>query len=278
MKGSKVAKLKLGVIVKPGDDPEDEITKVSELHLETLQISSWAPPKWTDDWFARITESAKRHHVEITAFWAGCTGPYVWNFLEGPRTIGLVPPEYRSQRVEQLKLAAHFAARFNIPAVVTHVGFIPEDPGDPNFDATVDAVREVARHCADLGVQFWFETGQETPVTMLRTIERVGTDNLGINLDPANLILYGKANPVDALDVFGTYVREVHAKDGLYPTDGADLGREVPLGQGKVNFPALVKKLKSLGFGGALTIEREISGPEQIADIKAAIALLRPLC
>ena len=95
----------------------------------------------------------------------------------------------------------------------------------------------------------------------------MGCDNLGINLDTANLILYGKANPVDALDVFGRYVRNLHAKDGLYPTNGHDLGTEVRLGDGKVDFRALFQKLKELGYDSYVTIEREIEGPEQAADI-----------
>ena len=89
--------------------------------------------------------------------------------------------------------------------------------------------------------------------------------------------MYGKANPIDALDVFGEYVRDVHAKDGCYPTDGHNLGEEKPLGEGKVNFPEFVKKLKEIGYDGALTIEREISGEKQIADIKAAKILLGKL-
>ncbi len=127
------------------------------------------------------------------------------------------------------------------------------------------------------GQYLLFETGQETPVALRRVIEAVGTGNLGINLDSANLILYGKANPVDALDVFGKFVRGVHAKDGLYPTDGQNLGEEVPIGQGKVDFPALIDRLKELGYSGALTIEREISGPEQIKDILEAKAFLEKL-
>ena len=127
------------------------------------------------------------------------------------------------------------------------------------------------------GQYFLFETGQETPVTLLRTIEDIGTDNLGINLDPANLILYGKANPVDALDVFGKYVRDVHAKDGLYPTDGKHLGRETPLGEGKVDFPRLIAKLREVGYDGSLTIEREISGEQQLKDILRGKALLEEL-
>ncbi|KYH38344.1 MAG: hypothetical protein AYL31_011640 [Candidatus Bathyarchaeota archaeon B26-1] len=90
--------------------------------------------------------------------------------------------------------------------------------------------------------------------------------------------MYGKANPVDALDIIGTYVRGVHAKDGEYPTNGRELGKEKPIGEGRVDFPALISKLKALGYRGALTIEREISGPQQIEDIKRAKAYLEALC
>ena len=118
-------------------------------------------------------------------------------------------------------------------------------------------------HCKNNGQFFIFETGQETPVTLLRFIEESGLDNLGINLDPANLILYGKANPVDALTVFGKYVKDVHAKDGNYPTDSKHLGEQKKIGEGSVNFPALIAKLKEIGYDGNLTIEREIDNDAQ---------------
>ena len=155
-----------------------------------------------------------------------------------------------------------------LPAIITHLGFIPENASDPAFKDVVNAVRDVASHLAALGMEFWFETGQETPVTMLRLIQEVGTGNLGINLDPANLILYGKANPVDALDVFGAYVRSVHAKDGLYPTSPYQLGEEVKIGSGKVNFPLFLSRLAELNYQGPFIIEREISGSQQVLDIR----------
>ena len=188
-----------------------------------------------------------------------------------------MPPQYRAERVAALKAGAEFAARVGVDTVTTHVGFIPEDPGNPLYPGLLDALRQVVEACAERGLTFCFETGQETPTTLLRVIEDLGGEHLGINLDPANLLMYGKANPVDALDVFGAYVRGVHAKDGEYPTNGRELGVEKPLGQGRVHFDQLIPKLKSLGYAGALTIEREISGPRQIADIKAAIALLEKL-
>ena len=124
------------------------------------------------------------------------------------------------------------------------------------------------------GQAFLFETGQETPVTLLRTIEDIGCDNVGVNLDTANVILYGKANPVDALDVFGKYVRGVHCKDGLYPTNGRELGKEVKIGSGKANLREVIRKLHKLGYAGTLTIEREIEGAQQDADILEARELL----
>ena len=269
-------KLEIGVIVGLAH-AEEEIRKVADLGLRSCQVCSWNPAAWTDETGRQLTAACKARGVKVSSFWSGYSGPAAWNFTEGPSTIGLVPPQYRAQRVAELKAAGDFAAKFKLPSITTHLGFLPEDPGDPNYAGAVAAIAEVAGRCAELGIGFHFETGQETPVTLLRTIERIGLDNLGINLDTANVILYGKGNPVDALDVFGRYVRELHVKDGLFPTDGDHLGREVPVGEGKVDFPAVIARLKSLGFDGPLTIEREISGTQQIADIKKAIAYLERL-
>lgn len=118
------------------------------------------------------------------------------------------------------------------------------------------------------------ETGQETPTTMKRALEDVNRPNLGVGLDTANLILYGKSNPVDAVDMIGPHVKSVHAKDGKWPTDPMKLGEEVLIGTGSVDFAQVFTKLHKLGYGGAITIEREISGPQQIEDVKKEKAYL----
>jgi len=258
--------------------PAEELGKVADLGLRSCQVCTWNPEFYVEPVGRAMMAAAADLGVTVSTLWAGWPGPRVWNFTEGPVTIGLVPPQHRAMRVEALCKAARFAAGAGLGSITTHVGFIPEDPNHPDFAGTVQAVRRVAEACAAGGIEFRFETGQETPVALLRTIEAVGTGNLTVNLDTANLILYGKANPVDALDVIGEYVRGVHAKDGLYPTEGTNLGQEVPLGQGKVDFPVLIARLKGLGYAGPLTIEREITGPQQVADIRAAIDFLRPLC
>lgn len=269
--------LKLGVMAPLEKGPETTIEEVAAFGLPTCQVVCWQRDLLNKESADRLKAAANQRGVEITTLWTGLPGPHVWDFVRGPVSIGLVPPQYQRERIATLKQGADFAARIGVPSITTHVGFIPENMTDPLYPGLLDALREIVGYCADLGLGFWFETGQETPVVMLRVFEDLGYDNLGINLDPANLLMYGKANPVDALDVFGAYVRGVHAKDGEYPTNGRELGVEKRLGEGRVNFPALIAKLKQLKYAGALTIEREISGPQQIEDIRRAIELLSPL-
>lgn len=235
--------------------------------FDNCQLGSWNPKDWTDENAEMVKELCEKYGVTISAFWCGWSGPVVWDFYDGQLTLGLVPPEYRAMRVQQLCDGADWAKKLGVTDVITHMGFIPENPNDPQFAPFCVAVRSVAGHLKKNEQWLLFETGQETPVTMMRCFEKVNMDNLGINLDTANLILYGRANPVDALDVFGKYVRNIHAKDGFYPTNGHSLGHEVRLGDGKVDFKALFKKLKELEYDGYVTIEREIWNEQQQPDI-----------
>ncbi|HJA93666.1 MAG TPA: sugar phosphate isomerase/epimerase [Candidatus Eisenbergiella merdipullorum] len=261
--------MKIGTCVSLNtmDDIEQKLETLQKNGFDSCQLLAWNPAVWTKENAVRLQELLDQYDICVSAFWCGWEGPKVWDFYDGQLTLGLVPPEYRRMRVQNLCDGADFAHLLGLTDVVTHMGFIPENPNDPNFGSFCVAVRTVAEHLKKNGQFLLFETGQETPVTMLRCFERVGMDNLGINLDTANLILYGKANPVDALDVFGKYVRNLHAKDGLYPVNGHDLGQEVPIGEGKVDFHALFKKLHELGYDSYVTIEREIDGPQQLTDI-----------
>jgi len=269
-------RLPLGVIISLDSILRDGIAELEHLGLRTCQLSAWNAAQYTPENAARVRE-AMGDRVTISCLWAGWPPPAVWDFVDGPLTLGLVPAAYRAARVEGLKRGADFARMLGVADVTTHVGFIPENPSTTEYREVVIAIREVAQYCKNLGQHFNFETGQETPITLLRTIDDVGTGNLGVNLDPANLLLYGKANPVDAMDIYQGLVRGVHVKDGFYPTNGRALGREVPVGQGLVNFPALLAKLNRYGYRGPLTIEREISGPQQHKDILMAIEFLNKL-
>lgn len=266
--------MRLGVIGNVEEDPDKAIGRIRELGFPTCQVRM---ERYSAELAGRLRAALGQHEVEATAVMELGPGPKIWDFVQGPLTVGLVPPSTRRARIEALKNASDFAKQAGIPAIHTHCGFIPEDPNLDLYKETVAAIREVVSHCKGNGVTFLYETGQETPITLLRTIMDVGLDNQGINLDTANLILYGKANPLDALDVIGTYVRGLHAKDGLYPTDPRRLGEEVPIGEGKVDFPRIILRLKDLGYRGPITIEREISGPKHTEDILRAKAYLEKL-
>jgi sugar phosphate isomerase/epimerase len=253
------------------------LEEVRRFGLKVCQVVNWNADLWTDEAADRLREESRTSGVRITSLWTGYPGKSVWNYVDGPTTLGLIPKEWRAARVAALKRGGEFAQRAGLPATITHLGFIPENPKDPTFLEIVATVRDIAEFLGERGLEFWFETGQETPVTLLRLIEDVGTGNLGINLDPANLILYGKGNPVDALDVLGPYVRNIHAKDGLYPTDPNELGREVKVGQGRVRFPEFVARLREIGYTAEFIIEREITGEQQRRDIAETVEYLRSL-
>jgi L-ribulose-5-phosphate 3-epimerase len=269
--------MRIGVFVSVQQLLNEGLGAVQEMGFDNCQLGCWDMSLYTSENAEKVMRETQNRGVEITTLWAGWPGPTKWDFIDGPQVLGLVPREYRPVRLDALKLAARFAVSIGISSITTHAGFIPENPSDPLYKEVVEAVKEIGEHCRERNLEFWFETGQETPITLRRALEDTGLDNLGVNLDPANLLMYGKANPVDAVDVLGALIRGVHAKDGDYPTDVRALGRELPIGQGRVDFRALISKLAGQGFGGSLTIEREITGPEQRRDIMRGRDYLREI-
>ena len=260
----------LGLVVKPADGADATLARVKAMGFTNCFFS-------IDGYLGRYSKSLAqelsgliaKYELTVTTAEVVHPEPLVWDFAQGPATIGLVPRATRAARIDALKQTSDFAKLLGIPQIQTHCGFIPEDPADPLYAETVMAIREVAKHCAGNGQDFLMETGQETPTTMSRAIKDVGQPNLGVGLDTANLILYGKANPSDAVDILGPHIKSIHAKDGKWPTDPMKLGEEVPIGSGLVDFAQVFTKLRAAGYTGAVSIERETDGPQQIQDVKA---------
>ncbi len=275
--------MRVGVLIEifRDTDVDAKFAELRSMGMESCQLVCWDKEIMNQETADKVNAAAEHHKVDITAFWCGWEGPRVWDFYDGQLTLGLVPEAFRFERMKMLQKGITFASMIHVKDVATHVGYMPENPYDPNYAGVLACLKELVKQCKENGQNFLFETGQETPVTLKRAIQDIekelGKGNVGINLDPANLVMYGKANPVDALEVFGEYVMGIHGKDGRYPTDGHMLGEEVPLGQGKVNYPAFVAKLKEIGYAGDITIEREISGEEQKKDIVMAKAVLDEL-
>jgi L-ribulose-5-phosphate 3-epimerase len=246
----------LGVIAS-GDNPEENLKVVRELGFPTCQLNvrSYSP-----ELAVRLSATLQKYGLKPTSLICMGPGVYKWNLTEGPSTIGLVPRENRPARVERLKQGIDFCKSAQIPAVHAHFGFIPENPKDILYIEFIETMKPIGEYALKHGIDIYFETGQETPVTLLRAIQDIGTGNLWVNYDTANLVMYGKANPLDGLKVIGKYVKALHAKDGTYPVDPNQLGKEVPIPTGEVNFPAIISYLKKLNFNGNITIEYELAG------------------
>jgi sugar phosphate isomerase/epimerase len=264
-----VKPFELGLLIVPFGAPEEKFRVLHDLGLTNCFLSlDGYINGFTPAVVAQFKELTAKYNITVTTVEVVRPEPLEWNFLKGPSTIGLVPPKYRAARMDALRQVSDFAKQLGVEQVQTHCGFIPEDPADPLYPEAVEAIKKVAEHCHGNGQYFLMETGQETPTTMSRMIRDVAMPNLGVGLDTANLILYGKANPVDAVDILGPHIRAMHAKDGKWPTNPSELGEEVKIGQGLVNFREVFTKLKKVGYKGAVTIERETSGPQQIEDVR----------
>lgn len=273
----------LGLLIKLTDAETigNMLQRVVDFGFSTCQLSTYVPELYTQENADFINGFCDKNKLKITMMWAGWPGNCEWNFTGGPTTVGLVPMEYREERKDIIKKGSDFARLLGVEYVASHAGFIPENMSDPSYPLLVEALKEIALHCRENGQVFCFETGQETPITLLRTMEDIGLDNVGVNLDPANLIMYGKGNAVDSIKILGPYIKGIHVKDGLYPTNGRELGIEVPIGQGDVDMPRFIAKIKDTGYTGPYTIEIELdrrqaeSTPERA--IEEAVSYLKKL-
>ena len=248
----------IGCIVGAGGDVDATFHNLQDMGFTSCQISF--PLDYTQETIDKLKAAREKYGIKITTV-ITVPGRCVWNFTEGPSTIGLVPEAGREQKLDAYRKCIDFCQKAGIPAMHSHFGFIPEDPACEQYKTFIAVMKELATYAKDRGVDIYFETGQETPTTLIRAIKDIGTGNCFINCDTANLLLYGKANPTDAIRQFGHLVRDMHAKDGTYPSadDPYHLGREKPIPEGDVDFPAIISLLKQQGYTGAITIEYEMS-------------------
>lgn len=253
--GSMLNDIQVGVIAS-ADNPEKDLNIVRDLGFPVCQLNIRT---YSPELAKKLTATLEKYKIKAASLICGGPGVDKYTFSEGPSTIGLVPRENRAARVERLKNGMNFCKAAGIPAIQTHFGFIPENPKDVLYSEFVETMKPLGEYALKNGIDIYFETGQETPVTLLRAILDIGTGNLFVNYDTANLIMYGKSNPVDGLKVLGVYVRSLHAKDGKYPTNPYELGKEVPIPMGDVDFPAVISSLKKLNFKGGIIIEYELA-------------------
>lgn len=261
-----------------GRDPAQTIAELTRLGIHSGQLGIpgdldlACAPQW------RAALLAARFRV-FTVF-AAYTGESYADIPTVQRTVGFVPPATRDERERRTLAVSDLAAAISAPGVATHIGFVPESADDPDYLAVRDMVRRICDHAAAHNQTFALETGQEPAHVLLAFINDVDRPNLGINFDPANMILYGTGDPIKALGILASRVISVHCKDGDWPEPGKPgaLGKERALGAGAVGIGRFLAKLREIGYTGPLSIEREASDPARgMKDIEGAIALLADL-
>jgi sugar phosphate isomerase/epimerase len=267
----------VGVMLGVGESPEESIQKVLDVGVNNAQMGRPGDAWLSPDKAAQLKQKIDEMGITITTVFCGFDGESYADIPTVRRTVGFVPQETRAERVAKAREIADFAKILGVEVVAAHVGFVPEEPDDPQYAEVVKVVGEFADYLADNGQLLSLETGQETAPTLQRFIADMGRDNVRVNFDPANMILYGSGDPIEALKLVGEHVVGVHAKDGTPPTEPGQLGTETPLGEGDVGIERFVQTLKDIGYTGPLTIEREITGEQQKADIIEARKLLEQI-
>ena len=271
--------MKYGTLVRLNspDEAAGKFAKLREYGMDACQIV-YKPEKYNENDALIIKKAADDNGIEISAQFCGyrdsnCFWDTRFDFLNS----GINSPFYGGERVNYLISAIPFVKALGVSDMIIHPGFIPNDPFAEAYSRMLAAVALLGARLRAAGLNLLFETGTESPISLLRLILDSGLDNLYINLDTANPIMYGYGNPVDALYTFGKYVRNTHFKDGLPPTIPGKLGPEVRIGTGHVDFPKVTAMLKELGYDRYVIIEREIGGEEQTRDILEAMGYIRKL-
>ena len=251
-----------------------------ELGVPTIQLHAPAQQTRTKANAQRFLAHLEELDIKLTAVFGGFEGESYADIPTVSKTVGLVPPATRAARTKEMKEIADFARLLDCRVVALHLGFITHDRESKDYQDIVAVTRDLCDHCRDIEQDLHLETGQESAEGLLEFIHDVKRNNLFVNFDPANMILYGTGEPIEALQRIGKFVHSVHCKDATWSAKpGKEWGTEVPLGKGAVGMDDYLRTLAGLGYNGPLTIEREIpqDPARQKAEISHAINLLQEL-
>lgn len=268
--------MEIGLLLWAEGTAEETWKHLTDFGLRALQLG--VPPTLdcvaaAMDWKTVLDRSP----VIVTAAVCSYAGEDYSNLATVHESVGFTTERYRAERIARTKEVSRFARALSVGAVSCHIGFIPADRSERLYKELVDIARVLCDAAAANEQNFVLETGQESAKVLLGFLADVGRSNLKVNFDPANMILYGSGDPLQALALLQSHVLSVHCKDGRSPVAGSGmLGQECALGDGEVDFPAFLRLLKQIGYSGVLTIEREEPNQAQkTSDIHLAIERLK---
>ena len=245
--------------------------------IRVVQLALGDPNHATWEEGDAIVERALGASFEITGTMVGFPGEDYTSPETIKRTGGFGEAAQRAERLEIFRWGVERTATLGVGLITTHAGFIPE-PDDPGRASFLDCLGSAASMAAERGIVLALETGQETAGLLRRTLDDLKSSSLKVNFDPANMILYDKGDPIEAIAILAPDIAHVHAKDARYPDRAGEWGEEVALGEGEVGMDAFLEALRKAGYNGPLAIEREVGDQEErVRDIAAGARLLEEL-
>ena len=255
-------------------DLSEVATRVSEAGLSHVQLAVSPLANLDDARREQQLKFLKDAGIQVTAGMCAFDGESYESITMIRKTGGFMPPDLWDQRREHAIHCARLMSEAGVNTISTHVGFIPTSL-DPSYGSMVEKIGFLAGEYARLGVDLLLETGQEKATELLQFLNDLNARNVGVNFDPANMILYGAGDPVEAVTIIGRHIRHVHVKDAISSKrPGTDWGTEVPFGDGQVPTASFFAALAEAGYRGPLVIERE-SGDDRLDDIRRAIEVMQ---
>lgn len=252
--------------------PEDLIAKLEATGIRRVQLAL-DPLREQPQVWGQTEALFRQHGLSLVSGMFGTIGEDYSTLETIRQTGGIAPDATWEQNRQNTEAAAALAARLGLQLVTFHAGFLPHDESDPAFGKMLKRLTEVADIFAARKITLGLETGQETAPVLAGLLHKLKRPNVGVNFDPANMLLYNKGNPIEAVRVLGPWLRQVHIKDAVRTQVPGTWGEEVPAGTGEVDWPVFFATLKKLLYSGNYVIERE-AGNQRVADIRTARELV----
>jgi sugar phosphate isomerase/epimerase len=272
--------LTVGVFYWVGEDAKATVAEIVDLGVESCQLAVVGERKLTPELVEAYRKALADANLSVATVFASYEGERYDDIPTVVRTVGFMPRATRAAREQRTREVIDFGAALGVGSFGCHVGFVPEDRNAPDYQEVRDVVRRIADYAASHWMTFCLETGQEPAEMLLQFFRDVNRPNVKINFDPANMVLYGSGEPIQAFKLLAPHVVSIHAKDGDWPdpsTPGA-MGIERPLGSGSVNVEKFVHTVRASGFVGTINVESGVHGDEPHAvTLKHAVSLLKHL-
>ena len=255
--------------------PADLVAKLESTGIRRVQLAL-DPLRDTPMVWGKTAALFRQKGITTVSGMFGCVGED-YSTLETIRlTGGLAPDATWELNWTNIQATAALARQLGLKLVTFHAGFLPHEETDPNFAKMLRRLAETADVFQAANIALGLETGQETAPVLVRLLQKLKRPNVGVNFDPANMILYDKGDPIAALRVLGPWIRQVHIKDARRTKVPGTWGEEVAAGTGEVDWRAFFAVLRELKYTGDFVIERE-AGSQRVADIRTAREMVAKL-